>query len=115
MTQITGLDPSKKMREVKVDEVGQLKMVDGALAPKGYQQITSLSTAQSLTVPAGAVYALLQAEAKDLRWQDDGTNPTSSVGMLLVVGTDFWYSGNLAVIRFIESTPNGKLNVSYYG
>lgn len=83
--------------------------------PRGYQQITSLSSAASLTVPSGAKRALIIAESQAVRWRDDGTNPTSSVGMTLSVGETLDYRGDLSSIKFIESAASAKLNISYYG
>ena len=80
----------------------------------GYQQITSLSSATGLTVPTGATRALIAPLTKDIRWRDDGTAPTSSVGMPLVVGTTLNYDGDLNKIRFIETAASAVLNVSYY-
>lgn len=89
--------------------------VCGEDIPLGYQQITSLSSAVALTVPQGAKRALIQAEAQDVRWRDDGTNPTASVGMIIAVGDKLPYTGSLGAIRLIEVTASAKLNVSYYG
>ena len=88
----------------------------------GYQQITSLSAAAGLTVPttdkAGnkqqPTFALIFAEGKDVRWRDDGTNPTASVGMPLAVGVPLQYDGDLTNIKFIETAASAKLNISYY-
>lgn len=88
----------------------------------GYQQITSLSSAASLTVPqkdvtgqnGSARAALIQTESQAVRWRDDGTAPTASVGMRLLVGENLWYDGDLNKIKFIEETASAKLNVSYY-
>jgi hypothetical protein len=84
--------------------------------PAGYQQLTSLATATALTVPAGADVAIIQAEAQAVRWRDDGTDPTSSVGMRLAAGSDFLYTGRLSALRFIQddAVPPAILNVSYY-
>lgn len=83
--------------------------------PLGYQQITSLSAAQSLTVPTGATMAMITAEAQAVRFRDDGTSPTATVGLPLAVGLlPFQYSGNLSAIKFIEQTASAKLNVVYY-
>lgn len=82
--------------------------------PVGYQQITSLSAATGLTVPTGAVIAVVVPETQAVRWRDDGTNPTASVGMPIAVGQAFVYTGNLAAIAFIEQTASAKLDVSYY-
>lgn len=80
----------------------------------GYQQITSLSAATALTVPTGATMALITPETQAVRWRDDGTNPTASVGMPVAVGESLNYDGDLSRIRFIEQTASAKLNISYY-
>ena len=86
----------------------------GGGAPLGYQQITTLTTAQTLTVPAGANLALIAAEAVDIRWRDDGTAPTASVGMQLFLGAPQTFSGDLAALKFIQTAAGSILNVSYY-
>lgn len=80
----------------------------------GYQQIGTLTTAQALTVPAGARIACIVAEAQAVRWRDDGTDPTASIGMPLPVNTLLEYAGDLSRIKFIEQTASGKLNVTYF-
>ena len=85
-----------------------------AAVVKGYQQITSLSGATALTVPSGSKYALIQCESQAVRWRDDGTNPTTSVGMRLLTTGELYYDGDLAALKFIEETTSAKLNVSYY-
>lgn len=82
--------------------------------PLGYQQITNLTSATALTVPATATYAIIQAESVDVRWRDDGTNPTASVGMLLFAGASQTFSGDLTTLKFIQTQASSILNVSYY-
>lgn len=92
--------------------------VRGNLVPKGYQQITNLSSAVGLTVPDEARVAILQTETQDIRWRDDGTDPTDSIGMVLSKDSkeeSFMYAGDLSAIKFIAATGNPVLNVSYYG
>jgi len=96
-----------------------LKAVTSCL---GYQQITSLSSSTGLTVPVTdpsgnkqqPTFALIIAETQAVRWRDDGTAPTASVGMPLAVGVPLQYDGDLTKIRFIEQTASAKLNISYY-
>ena len=88
--------------------------VEANLIPKGYEQLTSLATAATLTVPTDARIALIRAEDQNVRWRDDGTAPTASVGMQLAVDEDILYTGNLSAIQFIEETTSAKVNVSYY-
>lgn len=88
----------------------------------GYQQITSLSSVQSLTVPTldktglnqKPTFALITPETQGVRWRDDGTAPTSTVGMPLAAGVTLQYDGDLNKIQFIEQTGSAKLNISYY-
>lgn len=92
--------------------------VDAALAgmvPLGDEQLTGLSEAKGLTVPEGAVYALIQASAKDVRWRDNGEAPTASRGIRLLADSDFLYAGDLSAIRFIEAEASATLDISYYG
>ena len=81
----------------------------------GYEQLATLTSAAALTPPAGSVLAVMVGETQSIRWRDDGTNPTASVGMLLTAGTILEFTGNLAAFRAIEATSAAKLNVSYYG
>jgi len=88
----------------------------------GYQQITTLTAATNLAVPirtpnglgAKPVFALIIAEGAPVRWRDDATAPTASVGMPLPVGVPLQYDGDLTNIRFIQESVNAKLNISYY-
>ena len=80
----------------------------------GYQQITSLSSASGLTPPQGATMALVVAETQGVRWRDDGTDPTASVGMPIAAGAYLNYDGDLNRVKFIEQTASAKLNISYY-
>lgn len=88
----------------------------------GYQQITSLSAAASLTVPSVDVQglnckpsiAIITPETQSVRWRDDGVAPTATVGMPLAAGTTLQYDGDLTKIQFIETAASAKLNISYY-
>lgn len=88
----------------------------------GYQQLATLTSAIGLTVPVtdktGSVgtpkLAMIQCTGKDVRWTDDGTTPTATLGMVLVVGDSLMYDGDLRRIKFIETSATAVLNVSYY-
>jgi len=87
----------------------------------GYQQIT-VDSSKGLTVPTTApdglnakpVFALIVAEGAAVRWRDDGTAPTASVGMPLAIGVPLQYDGDLNKIRFIQQAATGIINISYY-
>lgn len=88
----------------------------------GYQQITSLVSAVGLTVPSVDVnglackpsIAIITAETQAVRWRDDGTDPTGTVGMPLAAGATLQYDGDLTKIKFIEQAASAKLNITYY-
>lgn len=85
------------------------------VVPLGYQQLTSITAATALTVPTGATRAMLVAEAQAVRWRDDGSAPTGSVGMILkTTDAPLEYNGDLAALQFIASTTGAILNVAYY-
>jgi hypothetical protein len=88
----------------------------------GYQQITSLSGAVSLTVPARdanglsvkPTLAIITPETAGVRWRDDGVAPTGTVGMPLAAGVTLQYDGDLSQVRFIQQAAGAILNISYY-
>lgn len=88
------------------------------IKPKGFQQLTVSTTAVGLTVPAGATRAVCRVQAQPLRWRDDGTNPTSSVGMLTAATVTFELDGVYSLNAFKAIRSGGTdavLEISYYG
>ena len=87
---------------------------DGQYAVSGHQFITSLSSAVTLTVPAGASGVLIQAETKDIRYRADGTAPTAAVGMLIPAGEERYLPlETLSHVKIIETEASAKANVMY--
>lgn len=83
----------------------------------GYTQITNVSAAVGVgTIPAGSERVILQAETQNVRYRDDGTDPTSSTGFLLVTNTIYEFNiAQIARMKFIEATASAKLNIGFYG
>jgi len=85
------------------------------LEPLGHQQLTALSSATGLTAPNGAVVALLSVQGQDVRIRDDGTAPTSSVGVVLKANQQPWaYDGDLNSLQIIETAPSATVDILYY-
>lgn len=88
--------------------------------PVGYQQLTVSSAAVGLTLPAasnnvtGPRYAVIRCATANVRWRDDGTNPSATVGVPLNVGEILEYDGNLSAIKFIRVSADATLDISYY-
>ena len=84
--------------------------------PLGYQQLASVTsgTALNLTVPNASRVAEICVGANSVRYRDDGTAPTTSLGMTATAAQCFQYSGNLVVIQFVAVNTPTTLDVSYY-
>ena len=98
--------------------------------PLGFYQYTATGTVNDLTdsagtgfaIPTGAQYVLLSSEGANVRFRDDGNNPTASIGLLLLTTatTPFEYWGPLIPVssrpafRFIGVTGSAILNASFY-
>jgi hypothetical protein len=96
-------------------------VVTGYRQSLGYQQIlaATLAAATPLTIPtlgAGQSlgYIVVQANGGIVRWRDDGTAPTASVGMSIPDGGELNYVGDFSKIKFILSTSAPILDISYY-
>ncbi len=74
------------------------------LKPIGFEQSTS-----RLHVPAATATTKLTAGLSDVRWRDDGTAATPTVGHLLSAGKSVWYFGDAKKLRF-----NGTVDASFY-
>lgn len=85
----------------------------------GYTQQT-VDTAVALTFPATVLathrpnFVMIVPEAQAVRWRDDGTAPTATVGMPLAVGATLLYDGDLNKIKFIGQAAGGIINTSFY-
>jgi hypothetical protein len=89
-------------------------MIGAAYLPCGWQTLTVTGTVGSLTVPVLADSCLISTDA-NVRFRDDGGQPTGSVGVLLPTGiAPFFYTGTLSALRFIAVTGTANLNINYY-
>lgn len=82
----------------------------------GYQQITNISAAQALTIPAGCRLAIVTATGNDVRWRADGTDPTATIGYPLPAGVELQYTAaQLPRLKFIQQAATAVLNINYFG
>lgn len=93
---------------------GDVTVTGGYISAGAGQYALTVSTATSLTVPAGAAIAEICVETAAVRYRDDGTAPTSSTGIPVTSGTCFQYGGPLNKVQFIAQTGSPTLDVSYY-
>lgn len=88
----------------------------------GFQQTVGAAAATGLAalgpsaaIPTGADVAYVQCETNNVRWRDDGTNPTASVGMLLLVGSILVLTkGQWNSFKLIEVAASATINVTFY-
>ena len=89
----------------------------------GYTQVNAAGTAVAFSIgrqgptalsPTAPTYAIIQAEAQALRWRDDGTDPTTTVGMVIPAGGELRYDGDLGKIRLINAAAGAICNYSLY-
>ena len=97
------------------------------VAPYAYQsvghcQMTSLATAKALTtancssgsVPVSATIAEICVGTQAVRYYDDGTTPTASVGIHVPAGTCFPYSGPIPSLIFIQEAASAVIDIIFY-
>src|SRR5437763_297182 len=77
------------------------------LKPLGYCRLTSLESVAKLSacaggIPANANIAWIGVESQGIRYRDDGTAPTASVGFPIVAGGTLFYVGTLSAIELIQ-------------
>lgn len=87
----------------------------GQREPLGYEQLTGLSTAKSpASIPARAALVVIQVDDQDVRFTDDSSTPTASLGIKIAADGVFIYTGVPSSLKFIEVTASAKINLSYY-
>jgi len=92
-------------------------ILDGNLIPivGSFQQVLGAVAATGLpTIPTDATKALISVVTQDIRWRDDGTNPTAAIGQRIPADKELLYEGKLSTFRFIEVGATTEVNVSYY-
>ena len=84
--------------------------------PLGYEQVltATLAAPTTLNPPSYTKVAYVQVEGGQVRYRDDGVDPTAAIGMLLQDGAVLEYASGLSALTFITESGAPKLNVSYY-
>lgn len=75
----------------------------------------AITSAQRLTAPAGATFAVVQANGGNVKYTTDNTTtPTASVGMTLLAGNTLTLSGAAVIAAFQAISSSGTLDVEFY-
>lgn len=86
----------------------------------GFERVASsaaVKTVSNLTVPANATGVEIQADTNNVRYTMDGTDPTTTSGMLFLTTSEpkFFGIDALRAIKFIENNVGaGGLNFHYH-
>ncbi len=93
------------------------QIVPTNLTPIAGREQKTVAAATALIVPQGAKFALIQAQSGNIRWTDDGTTVTGSVGMLLRSGeSPTPFTADLGTLSFMDDGADvSTLIVHYYG
>lgn len=91
------------------------------LVPMGYQKLTvssasvGLASASYATSAGVAVAALASVETAAINARDDGTAPTTTVGMPFASAEAFWICrSSIAAVRFIAQAGDATLHVVFF-
>jgi len=86
--------------------------------PRGYEQIVLSGGATGLTPPTlatrGQPHLALIRTDQDIRWRDDGTPPTATVGVVLLAEEVLLYDGKVEDIQLIKVAATATVDISYY-
>lgn len=93
-----------------------------AEVPLGHFQPAAVDAATTLTSIVGVQIAargislvLITPQTQAIRWRDDGTAPTATIGYPLAVGAELRYTGQgLANLQFISQVAGAIINVAVY-
>lgn len=101
--------------ELQGNNLAELSLTGLAAAPTvlGYQQVNGVVAATALTVPSGTRVAFIQVENQAVRWRDDGTDPTVTVGNLIPVLDTLMYAGDFTKFKLIEVAPSTIVNIEF--
>lgn len=90
--------------------------VETSVSSRAYEQITVSTTAVGLTPTGADRFAVVIVEDNPVRYRDDGTAPTSTVGALVKADQVIIVCGS-AMSRFKairQGAADAKLSVTYY-
>lgn len=87
--------------------------------PLQFKQVTVSTAAVGLTPPSTANAVIIITETDTIRWRDDGTDPTSTVGMPctaynVIQLEDPTQIANFRAIRDTSASSDVTLNCSFY-
>lgn len=77
-----------------------------------FQNNIALVTATSLTPPPQANFAVIAVKGGPINWTNDGTTPTTVVGIPAAAGERIVYTGPLDLFKAIQTDTNNPATIS---
>ena len=86
------------------------------LIANGYQQVAAQDaiTAAGPTIPLGTMVMRVQTIGENIRWRDDGTNPTTTTGERLASGSVMEYIVRKLPLKVIAEQNTTQINYTFY-
>ena len=93
---------------------GYQQFTSSALARVSYVSSALLTDAQGNKANAAIMSIGASTATCNIRFRDDGTAPSGTVGQVLAYGAlPYIYQGNLQLLAFIAGVGNPDLNITY--
>jgi hypothetical protein len=90
------------------------------VVPLGSCQLIAPAAATKLSsctagIPKGANLAVIRTETQAIRYRDDGTAPTATIGQpILTADPPFVYLSTLSALQIIQQGASATVNVVFY-
>jgi hypothetical protein len=95
---------------VKVEANGSFVAHEIGVAVTAASGLATVAT----QVTAGAKQVIVQADGQNVRYRLDGTNPTATVGVLILNGTSQIFNmTDAAAAKFIQVSATAVINATY--
>ncbi len=84
--------------------------------PAGWATVELDGAAAGLTVPSGARYAKIMVRDNNIRYRDDGIDPTDTVGFLVEADEELELTSaeQLAAFKAIKTNGTANLEILFY-
>jgi hypothetical protein len=104
---------------IATDSAYPLSVADAPQTPKGYYQasvstVVDLATAIGASIPSGARGVWITPESAGIRFRDDGTDPTASVGQPVAPDQSWPYIGTLSALKLVAKAGTVTVNFLFF-
>lgn len=110
-----GVDPAGNKQHIRTDVAGRQEVFGAVRNCVGRQALdVTTGAVATLTVPAGAVAAAIQADGSAISITLEGTAPSATVGTRIDDGVIYYVDTALANVKLIARQATTKVQVVYF-